>query len=291
MPFGLSFGINKSKSKSTTDVDRTDTSTQATTGAQSTTGTTTQATTGSTNTTQSGTSDTNTTGSTTGTSTGSQSSTQTSTLFGDSVLGGLEGAVSQLLGAIPARGDTTMGGSFDHDAFIASGMDAASSRVTGDLEGSLNSLYDQFGGRDDSNSMVTLLANRARGDAGASLAGARGTLEAQAQGIERDRFLANLQGQASNQGYLNTVLSALRGGRSTTTGEVLTAEQQAQQNQQASGTRSNTSGSEATQSNSTSTQQLLELLSQMVNGTTHTVGTETTRSSGTNIGGGASASF
>ena len=163
-------------------------------------------------------------------------------------------------------------------------MDAATSRVSSDLESSLNSMFDNFGGRDDQNSMATLLANRTRSDAGASLAGTRASLEGQANDIERSNYTANLAGEGQQQQYLAQVLSALKGGTTSTTGAVNTAEQQAGTSSQAGNQA--TTGSEQATTNQTQVQNLVEALSQILSGTTHTVGTEDSKNS--SMGGGMS---
>lgn len=282
MAFGLSFGSKKQTGKSTTNVDKTDTTNETQSGTKASVGTTT--TTGSSNTqsSQSGTQ----TGQTSSNTSSQQNTSSTTTQFSDSVLGGLESAVGQLLGAIPT--DTQqLNSNFNKEQFIASGMDAASSQVQTDLEASLNSMFDQFGGRDDDNSMAMLLANRARSDAAASLAGTRANLTSTAEGIARENFNADLAGLGQNQNFLATVLSQLKGGTSTTTGTATgneaTTGTSAQQNQQ--------TGSQNTQTAEQSTQALIEALSSILSGTTHTVGTETTKSKGKNTGFGAGLSL
>lgn len=277
MSFGLSFGSNKSKSTTTTNVDKTETGTEASSGVKATEGTTTQ--TGSTTTTQQG--STTNTGTTTGSTTGTQSTTGTTQQFSDSTLSGLESAVSQLLGAVPTT-TPKLAEDFNRDQFIQSGMDAASSQIQGQLEQSLNSMFDQFGGRDDSNSMAMLLANRARGDAGAALSGAYSNLMSQGEQIQRENFNANLAGNAQMQGFLQTALDALKGGRATTTGQTQTAEQTAGTSTQA-GTSQQT-GTENTQQQTV--QSLLELLANITAGTTRTTGTESSTTKGKTSGGG-----
>lgn len=282
MAFGISFGANKSSGKSTTDVNKTETTNQTETGTKATTGTVTN--TGATQTQQQ--TQQSQVGSTSGETSGSQTTQSTSQQFSDSVLGGLESAVGQLLGAIPTT-PAAMSGTFDHDAFVKSGMDAASSQVRDQLETSLNSMFDQFGGRDDSNSMAMLLANRARGDAGSAMAGAYSNLEAQAQGIDRERFLANLQGTGQSQQFLAQVLDSLKGGRATQSAATQTAEATTGETRQAGS--SATSGSETTQSQQVT--DLVEALSQILAGTTSTAGTEHTSTSGKNMGGGVGLSI
>jgi hypothetical protein len=286
MAFGLSFGSNSQKGSSTTNVNKTESVNQTESGTKASTGVTSS--TGTSSSQSGSTGSTSQTGTSAQQTTGSQQTSQTTTQFSDSVLGGLESAVGQLLGAIPTA-PAQMQGDFDSDAFVKSGMDAASSRITGDLEASLNSMFDQFGGRDDSNSMAMLLANRARGDAGAALSGAYANLEAQAQGIERDRFLANLQGTGQAQGFLGSVLDALKGGRASTTGSTQTSEATTGTSSQ-QGTSSQT-GYENTQTSQQQIQALIEALNNTLAGTTNVVGTESTKTKGKTTGFGAGLSL
>lgn len=273
MAFGISFGSKKNKSSSTTNVNKTETGTQVESGAKTSTGVTTS--TGSTSTTGSQTGSTTQTGTTSGTTTGQQTSQQTSTQFSDSILSGLESAVASMFGAIPSPGATAFDSEFDHDKFVAAGMDAATNRITTDLNAGLNTMFDQIGGRDDDNSMVTLLANRARGDAESQLAGIFSNLEAQGRGIERENFLANLQGANVQQGFMGTLLNALKGGVASTTGALQTQEATTGTSTQA-GT-SNLATSEQSVSSQRQVQQLAELLNNILASTMNTVGTETTK--------------
>jgi hypothetical protein len=190
MAFGLSFG--GSKTKSSTAINKTETGTQAEDSTKSTSGTTT--TSGATTS----------TGSSTGTQTGSTTgSPQTSQQFSDSVLAGLESTLAGLFGAMPSADKLSYDAGFNPDEFIASGMEAARGQVQTAQDESLNGIFDNIGGRDDSNSMAALLANRVRSDSGAALAGARGQLTSQAQEIQRNNFQANLAGipqQSSGRG-------------------------------------------------------------------------------------------
>lgn len=278
MPFGLSFGAKVGKTSSTTNVDKTTDTTQVESGSKATTGTTT--TTGN----QTGTQTGSTTGSTTGTSTGSQTNQQNSTLFSQNILSGLEGIVQNLFGS-QAQTPMSLNSNFDKSEFVAEGDRAAATRATEDTNTALNSLYDTVGGRDDQNSMVTLLANRARGDTAAQLAGVHSNLVGQAEGIARENFGADLAGQANSQGFLSNLLSALKGGTANTTGAIQTAEQQA-------GTQAGTSAQQTSeQTSQTQVQQLLELLANQLSGTEHTAGTESTKGKTLEAGGGFSLGF
>lgn len=271
MAFGISFGSKKEKGTSLTNVNKTETQDQTQTGIQTTQGAT--STTGQSSTSTTGA--TTQTGATTGSTTGQQTTQQQATQFSEPVLSSLESTVQSLLGTLPGS-PSQLDNNFNHEAFVQGGTEAAASKIQTDLESSLNSIFDQFGGRDDQNSMATLLANRGRSDAAASIAGVRSQLEGQAQEIERNRFLANLQGVGQQEGFLTQVLDALKGGRAATTGTTQTAEQTAGTSQQA-GT---TAGTETTQMSQQQLTQQIQALLQQLQGTTTTVGTEATKSTG-----------
>lgn len=275
MGFGLSFGAKKSKGSSTTNVNKTTDTTQVESGVKSSTGVTSS--TGTSTTT--GTS----TGQTTNqsTSTGSQTNQQQSTLFSQGILSGLEGIVNDLFGS-QARTPMSLGSTFDKQSFVDSAYAAASNKVNSELDTGINAIYDTVGGRDDQNSMVTLLKNRAEGDAAANLAGVRANLTSQAEEIARANFGADLAAQGQSQGFLNNLLQQLKGGTANTSGAIQTAENQSQTGTSAQQT------SEATQQQQTTTQMLLELLANAMAGTEHVVGTEKTKSKGTDMGGGFS---
>lgn len=284
--FGLSFGINKTKQSSSTDISKNETTNQTQNDTKSTSGTT--ATSGTSATSSAQQTATNQAGTSAQQTTGQQATTSTTTQFDDSVLSGLNSAVGQILSAIPAA-PMKMDGGFDHAAFVSGGLDAATSQVQTGLDAALNGIYDNVGGRDDQNSMATLLANRARGDAASNLAGVRASLEQTAQGIDESRFGANLSGVKASQDFLTNILSQLKGGQATTKGAATTSEA-------TSGATTNTgtqasTGSENTATSSTTTQQLLEALTSLLSGVTNTTGTEKTKGSSLSIGGGASASF
>lgn len=278
MPFGLSFGAKYGKTSGTSTVDKTVDTTQSETGSKATTGTT--STTGSTTGSQTG----QTTGATTNQSVGSQTSQQSSTLFGQDILSGLEGIVKNLFGS-QATTPMSLNSNFDKSEFVAEGDRAAASRANDDTATALNNIFDTVGGRDDQNSMATLLANRTRGDSAAQLAGVHANLVGQAEGIARENFGADLAGQANSQGFLGNLLGALKGGTANTTGAIQTAES-------SKGTSAGTSANQTQENTSqTTTQQLLELLANQLAGTEHTAGTEKTKQKSLEIGGGASLGF
>lgn len=292
MAFGLSFGANKSNSKGTQTVDSTVTQNQSTTGTNtsqgstSSSGSTTQQ--GST----SGTSNQATSGTQTQTGTSAGTGTQSTSLFSDDILGGIEGAVKSLFGNLggPAKIDASSLNGFDPSAYVASGMKAAEATQRSDLDQAIGALNDSVGGNASTNSAIALLQNRLNGDAAANLAGVRGQLTGQAEGINRDNLLAanNING-TSNQ-FLATLLDVLKGGAATTS----TAEQQSQATSgtttgtSAGSTTENTAQSQQTQSNQMQT--LIEQISQLLAGTTNTKGVQNTTESTTKFGGGLSIS-
>lgn len=287
MPFGLSFGVSKTKSSSTKSVDSTVTTDQTqnqskdSTGVTSSTGTNNQQSSQTGSTTQAG---------TTGQQTaGQQTSAQTTKSFSDAALGGIEAAVAKLFGTGAAGGSAELGGSFDHAAYVNDAVAGVEQKANTALNTGINSLYDNVGGKDDSNSMVALLANQARADTGGVVAGARASAEGQAQEIERQRYLAGLQGSGQTQSFLANLLGTLKGGVSTTEGQTATNESQSGQSSQ-TGTSAQ-AGTSNQQTAQNQVQTLSELLASILKGTEHTVGTEKEKSKGLTIGGGASASF
>lgn len=275
MAFGISFGKSKTSGSSSTDVNKTEATNQTQTGTQSTQGSTATTGTSTTQATQSG----STTGATSNqqATTGSQTQQQQTTQFSAPVLGALESTVQSLLGTLPGT-PMTQAGSFDHQAFVSQGVEAAQAQTQGELENSLNSIFDTVGGRDDQNSMATLLANRARGDAAASVAGVRSQLEGQAQNIDSQRFQNNLAGVGQQEGFLSQVLAALKGGQSNTTAATQTAEQTAGGTQQV-GTSTQTGTSSTSTAQNEIVNQITQLL-QNLTGTTTTVGKEDTTTKG-----------
>jgi hypothetical protein len=124
--------------------------------------------------------------------------------------------------------------------------------------------------------MAALLANRTRGDAAAQVAGINASLEAQAQDIDKNRFLANLQGTGQQEGFLTQILDALKGGRASATGATQTAENTA------GGTQAATqqSGTSTTQQSQSEVMNQITQLLQQLTGTTTTAGTENSKTTG-----------
>lgn len=290
MALGLSFGTNKTKTNQTSTVDKTETTNQVQDGTKSSTGTT--STTGSTSQTgtttgsqqQSSTTDTKQTGTTTG------QTSQSSSLFSDPVLSSLEDAVQALLGQTMGGVKTTVG-DFDPMSFVQNGLAAARSTAEGDLASQINQTISATGGSTSNNSMAALLANRLRTDTASQLAGVEANLNSQAQSIVRDNTLAANTIDATQQGFIANLLSALKGGTATQTGTEAqqTATSGSQQNTGATATSEQSSQQQNTQS--TQTTQMLEIIQQLLSGTTRTQGTETTTGTTSKSGGGLSLSL
>lgn len=279
MAFGISGGF--SKTKSTTKVNKTETTNQAEDSTKASSGVTSTSGTSATQSSQQGSQ----TGQTTGSTTGNQSSTQTGQQYSDAILGQLEGVVGTLFNQMPSGEDLKYTSGFNATDYVNSGMEAAQSQIQSQVDESLNGMFDNIGGRDDSNSMAALLAGRVRGEAAANLAGTRAQLGAQAEDINRKNFEANLAGASAQQGFIGSVLQALKGGVSTQTGNVATTENTAGTSAQ----QTSQTASENTQTQQTQIQQLIEQLNSIMSGTSHVVGTEKTK--GSQIGGGASLSL
>jgi hypothetical protein len=184
--------------------------------------------------------------------TGEQSTEQKSTQFSAPVLSALENRL-RLFGQHPRYAQASWTPDSTDQDFISKGVEAAKSQVTDQLDTSLNSIFDTVGGRDNQNSMATLLATKARSQAGASLAGTEANLEAQANDIQRQNFTANLGAEQSHNQILDAVLGALKGGSTSTTGATKTAE-----NTAATGTTAQQQSQTGTQAtNNTQVQDLM----------------------------------
>lgn len=287
MALGFSFGKKSQKQNSTVTVDKTDALSQKGSSTQN------QTTNSLSSTNTAGQSQTNTNTATSnvgssnmsGTTTGQQA--QTTRSFSDNILGGLESLVGNALGS--ATTTSTPTGNFDGDAFVRDAMAAADSRTQSGLDETLNGMFDTIGGRN--NSAAMLLGNRVRNDATASLAGTRANLEAQAQGITRENAVAGANINSAGQGFLTSLLGALRGGVTTTTG---TSAETTAQNQNTAN-QSTTVGSENTVNSTNSTTQsqenMMSQLQQLLDSITKTNGTENTKGTIKSSGGGVSASM
>jgi hypothetical protein len=284
MAFGFSFGKSGQKSTQNTAIDKTESTSQNKTGTQSTTGTTTNEGTSTQQNTSTGTQTQAQTGTTAQTANTAGQTTQQTNLFSDAILKGLEGTVGGLFSN--TSGATV--GSFDPTAFVAGGLARASADSTGKLEDSLNQMVAATGGRVDGNSMTALLANRARNDSAAAMAGTEATLNAQANEIVRSNALAGNTIDQSQQGFLTNLLQVLKGGSATTTG----AETQSTAQTGTTGTTGTTTTAESgTQTGTTKqvqTQDLMTALTELLSGVTNTTGTENTTGTQSKSGGGFS---
>lgn len=275
--FGLSFGKKKQTVDSTTGVNKQEATTQATSGTRATTGTT--------STTQNN----NTTGSTTGqqtnTNTGQQTnvnqSQQVTSSYNAPILAALEQAVSGMFGGSTTRTPVT---NFNADQFVQDQVARANVDINSGLESNINQLIHNVGGTAANNSMTALLANRLQNDAAGQRAGVRSEAVGQAQTIQRENALAANQVTGTDQAFLGNLLQALKGGVTASTGA------ESQQTQQTQTGTTTTAEQSAQQQSGTQVQQqnIVELLSQLLNGITNTTGTEKVDATTKEKGGGFS---
>lgn len=284
MPIGFSFGKNKEKVNNTSTVDKTETQNQL----QNSDRTSTTSNKGSVNTsaisnTQGSQVDQSRTASqTAGLTAAEQRGSQT--LFGDQVLGQLEGVVSALLGGTPAAG--TPVGNFDGNKFVADGVQAARAQQQLTLDDSINQLFSNVGGTAGGNSQVALLANQLRGQAASNIAGITAQLEGQANEINRSNVETGIAVAGQEQNFLGSLLSQLRGGRTSTTGAETTTQAQTQAGVTAGSSQTSQSNQQQSSQQSEQTQQLVELLNQVLTGTTRTQGIENNKGTVSKSGGG-----
>jgi len=288
MAFGLSFGAKKQKTNQTSTVDKTDVTNQQQTGTQSSTGTNTSSSTGSQNGSTVGQQTTSQTGSNTTTGQQTGTTTQTTNAFSDSTLSAIEQAVNDLFGKV---GTTAPVSAFDPTRFVEEGLAAVKNDVNTGLESDVNNLVTNVGGATTNNSMAALLSNRLRADAAAKVSGASANLTAQAEEIARSNALAASQIAGQDQGFLGNLLAALKGGSVTTTGTESTATTQNQQTQNTGTANNSEQSSQQTSQQQVQTQQLIEMMSQLLSGTTNTKGTENVKGTTSSMGGGFSLGF
>lgn len=284
MAFGLSFGKSGQKTNQTTNVDKTESTNQTKTGTQSTTGTTTNTGTTSQQSATQGTQTQAQTGTNTQQGTVAGQTTQQSNLFSNDIMKGLESVVGGLFG----NTDGAQVGDFNATDFVSGGMAKASADSTMQLEDSINQMVAATGGRVDGNSMTALLANRARNDSAANMAGVESQLTAQANEIVRNNALAGNSIDQSKQGFLTNLLQVLKGGQATTTGAETQQTAQTGTTGQIGTTTTSETGSQTGTSSQTQVQDLLTAISEMLSGTTNTTGTEKTTGSTSKSGGGFS---
>jgi hypothetical protein len=187
--------------------------------------------------------------------TGSQSSQQFSSAF----LAQLEKITSDSLGAsqlgTAAIGDQIVDNSkpamdFDVDSFVNGITSAASSQINSGLESGINQTAANTGGSVGANSASALLAGKLRNEATASLAGVKSSATAQGAQIKDQLMNDQVSRSTSLAGAQSTglaqLLSALKGGAATQTGQQSVVSQTTAQatgsTQQAGQTQSNTKG-------------------------------------------------
>lgn len=290
MGLGLSFGSSKQKSTTDSTINKNETTNQTQNQTQNQTGTSssTQTSTGSTQT--SGTTATKNTGATTNTAVGTSAETQKSTSFSDMILGALESSTLNALNAAnQAQVDTNV--AFDRNSFVEGGVASAAAAQQAQLEQSLNGLFDSTGGTASGNSMAALLANRLTGDAAANIAGVRSNLEGQATEIERNNIATALAGAQQTQGFAAQLLSALKGGATTATGQTATSQQQAGTSQQVGEQQQAQSQTQQSTTQQDTTQQLVSIINSLLSGNTQTQATEHSKTTGKKSGGGIGLSI
>lgn len=293
MPFGLSFGANKTNNKATDTVDKLEVGSQTgsentsstQTGSQTGTSATTNAATGSSNTSQQQ--------SQTGTTTNSGTTSSSQSSFGDEVAGHIQSSISDILSGLGAAKDTIGAGvgslaGFDPNAFVTGIVQQAASQQQNQLSTAINGAIDTVGGGQNSNSMTALLANKMTQDSAANLAGITSNATATAEDILRQNLGAQTGAMSSLNNLAPALIEAFKGGNTTGTQTNLA--------QQIADMVGGTAGSTNTAENSTqnvATQQdtvqtLAQLVNQLMNTNMHTTGTDVQNSTSTKIGGGFS---
>jgi hypothetical protein len=295
MIIGLSFGAKKEKSKSTTDVNKTENlvsnQSQATTGFQS--GTSATSSTGSQTTT--GTTENVTTTNQQQNDRGTQSQSGTTTTLGADVTSALSEAVKSIIGGginpqnIAMLSDMIAGRSgFDPDAMVAGTMANARTRGEQTLQEQSAARESAIGGTAATNSMAALLAARGRNDLESNLAGVEAQTRAAAEGIANANLAAGVGAQGAITDMAGGLGQTLKG--ATTTVDMTTLTDQISQllGQQGATSTVNQNVQTAEQQNTATTQLIQELVNALTNQTATTVGTEKTESKGSKIGGGVS---
>jgi len=277
----FSGGSDKSNTKSNLTQSTSSSSEQAATAQEDTKSTTTA------NTSASGSSTTTGTGSTT--QTGKESTTQqnTTTNYSASVLASLDALLSEQMGNGNAQqGADTLSQrlkeitaqaskpGFDVEGYVSGIAKAASVDQQNALDSNINQILSRTGTSESGNSMSALLANKLRGEASANLAGIVSQAQAtgaQIKNAEQESFTSQISGLSNDiSGQLAQLLSAAKGGTSTSTGTQDTTSQQAQQSQQTQQTQEQQQQQSTQNTNSSTSQQ----------GVTQTTGKETTTQKG-----------
>jgi hypothetical protein len=296
MGFGISFGKNKTKVNQTGTVNKTETTSQAGTEATNSTQTGTQTQQASQTGSSTGSSSTNQTSLQTGQTSGTTTTTGKQASFSDGLTSEIESAISGLLqgvnetGQVVGRGVEALG-EFDAGSFVRNIMANATARSESSLDESVNGIMDRIGSSVNNNSMAALLQQRAVNDSNANLAGVQGQATAQANQILAQNLAASSGAMNETNNIGVALTNALKGGNVTSTQSTAMEELQQMLNQ-ATG---NTQTAEQNQQDSTSTQQTTQVLAQIINnllnGTTSTVGTETLQGTTSKKGGGLSLGF
>lgn len=292
MGLGLSFGKKKQSGTTASTVTKDEQTSQQQDSTKAST--------------QTGTQSTNTTGLSLGSTTNAATQTQaeagtkttagtTSTsAFSQDVLAGLEGLVSGLTagsGKTAGVVDNAVKSlqEFDPNSYVDSSVSAAMASEASGLDQIFGGLSDQIGSGLGNNSMATLLAARAQGDSTARIEGVRANATAEAQKINQGNQAGAVSAAQSQNQVLTQFLDALKGGNTTTVQNV--GETTAGTTTGSSNATGTTSEQNSQQSQTSSTQQLLETLSQLLTGNTQSTGTENSKTTGKTAGGGLSLSL
>lgn len=298
MAFGFSLGKNKQSSKTNSTVSKVETGLeeglQNQSQTQSSTSTGSSSTSGST----SGTSTTSQQGTTTNQSASTQNQSGQTKSFSSQILGGLEGAVTELLGSVfnGNSGDrASIGagynylGEFDPNSFVAGGLARAQAQEESKLDEILGGIVDLIGGKN--NSAAVLLQNRAVNDSTANLAGIEGDLQAKASEIVRGNVLAGNQIDQTSDQRLQGLLDVLKGGVTEQAQSSQTTGTEAQTTNQTGQTSSNESSTQQQNTQSNEVSNLISVLTSLLNTNTNTTATENSTTKGKSSGGGISLSI
>lgn len=291
MPLGISFGFGKKKQKSsgTATLDKLETSLQS--GLESTASTST----GSETTSQSATSSsqgTSTTGGSTSqntSSTGTQTQTGTSRTLSQSVQSALESALTGLIGRSDASAQTVADSAasltdFDPNQFVSGVVAGAESRINEGLDSSLGQLFSRIGGTDGSNTMASILANRARSNAASELAGIESQAAATAAQIQQGNVGTTAQALNANQGLIPALASVLKGAEVTTESSTLQQELANILGTQQATTQVAENSQQNQNVATQKVQELLQLVAQAMQSSTQTNATETQKTKGSSSG-------
>jgi hypothetical protein len=298
MAFGFSFGKNKNSSQANSKINKLETGLQEgmqnqqqtqssnATGTTSTTGTTAKT----------GTSAQQSTAATQSNST--QAQTGESRSFSNKVIGGLEGAVEELLGSAfdGKSGDRrSIGagynylGEFDPNSFVASGLARAQAQEESKMDELLGGIFDAIGGKN--NSAAALLGNRVVNQSTANLAGIEGDLTAKSQEIVRGNVVAGNQIDATSDQRLASILDALKGGVTQQAQSTQTAGAETQSTNQTGQTSANETSAQNQSTQSSEISNLVNVLSTLLKTNTNTSATQESTTKGKSSGGGMSLSL